>query len=51
MHRLYENGHEVVGVEIVEQPVIEYFAENALEHTVEDLHVDVGKIYKVGLKR
>ena len=39
--RMYEKGHEVVGVEIAEIPVKEFFEENKIDYDVN------GKLYKV----
>ena len=39
--RMYEKGHEVVGVEIAEIPVKEFFEEIKIDYDVN------GKLYKV----
>ena len=44
--RLYERGHEVVGVEIAEPPVKELFEENNIEYDVENFP-GIGNLYKV----
>lgn len=43
---MYEKGHTVVGVELVEQPVKELFEENSLPFEIEEIE-NVGTIYKV----
>lgn len=43
---MYQNGHTVVGVEVVEQPVKELFEENSIECEVTTVD-NVGKLYKV----
>merc|ERR1712136_169076 len=46
---LYDKGMNVQGVELVEQPIIEFFAEQGLDYTVRESDVLPGcKIYKHG---
>ena len=47
---VYDAGHAVVGVEVVEQAVQEFFTENKLEYTVEKLDKIKGSLYKVNKK-
>ena len=44
---MYDAGHDVVGVEVAEQAVQEFFTENNLEYTVEKLNKISGFLYKV----
>ena len=44
--RFYENGHEVIGVEIAEEPVKELYQGSAIAHSVQEIE-NVGSIYKV----
>ena len=44
---LYDGGHTIVGVEVAEQAVREFFIENSFEYTVEKLNKISGSLYKV----
>ena len=46
LFRLYKQGHNVVGAEIAEQPIVELFQENNIEYVVRDLP-EIGKVYEV----
>ena len=50
LYSVYDAGHTVVGVEVVEQAVQEFFTENKLEYTVEKLDKIKGSLYKVNKK-
>ena len=41
-------GHSVVGIEAVAIPIKEFFSENNLQYTVEDIEHIPGQLYKVG---
>ena len=47
--RLYDQGHEVFGVEISEIAIKEFFEESNLPYTVEAVSSINGKVYKVVL--
>ena len=44
---MYDAGHTVVGVEVAEQALKEFFIENKIEYTVEKLEKINGDLYKV----
>lgn len=44
-------GHTVIGVEYIEQPIKEFFSEQDLEYTVVSMPDNKGKIYKVYKKQ
>jgi hypothetical protein len=44
---LYDLGHTIVGVEYVQKALDEFFAEHNIAHTVEDVALLDGKVYKV----
>ena len=44
---MYDAGHTVVGVEIAEQALKDFFIENKIEYTVEKLDKINGDLYKV----
>ena len=46
--RLYKQGHQVVGIEAVENIVKEYFEEHSLAFNV--LELSFGKLYQVSIK-
>ena len=47
---LYDAGHTIVGVEIAEQAVREFFEENKIEYTVETVDKINGTVYKVTVR-
>lgn len=48
MFRLWERGHEIVGVEAVEDAVLAFFQEQSIEYTVTDVPgIPDAKLYQV----
>ena len=47
MYRLYDHGHTVVGLEAVAKGIEEFFIENGLSYTTEDVPEVKGTVYKV----
>ena len=48
VYRFYSHGHEVIGVELAEKPVFEFYVENNIDHSVEELK-EKAKLYKVSI--
>ena len=46
---LYDAGHTVVGVEVAEQALRDFFTENNMEYTVEKVNKSNASVYKVSL--
>ena len=46
---LYDAGHTVVGVEVAEQALRDFFTENNMEYTVEKVNKSNACVYKVSL--
>ena len=47
---VHDAGHSVVGVEVAENAIQEFFSVNKLEYTVTKLDKIKGSLYKVGRK-
>ena len=46
---LYDAGHTVVGVEVAEQALRDFFTENSMEYTIEKVNKSNACVYKVSL--
>ena len=46
---LYDAGHTVVGVEVAEQALQDFFTENNMKYTVENVKKSNACVYKVNL--
>ena len=49
MNSLYDAGHCVVGVEVAEQALRDFFTENNMKYTVEKVKKSNACVYKVNL--
>ena len=45
--RLYDEGHDIVGIEISEIAIQEFFTESELQYTIHDVQNLPAKMYKV----